>query len=127
MAGEPDLSGRRVLLVEDEARIAMLVQDTLEDMGCEVVGTAARLDEAMEKVSSLSFDVAVLDVNLNGQPSYPVADKLVASGSAFVLATGYGTSNVPLSLQHAPILQKPFMRRDLERALRKALSRAERS
>jgi CheY-like chemotaxis protein len=116
-----DLSGRRVLVVEDESRIAMLIRDTLEDMGCEVVATAARFDDAWEKATSLPFDVALLDVNLDGESSYPIAQELANRGRAFVFATGYGTSSLPESLQGAPILQKPFMRSDLERALRAAL------
>lgn len=118
---EPDLSGRRVLVVEDESRIAMLIRDTLEDLGCEVVGIAARFDDALEKATSLPFDVALLDVNLNGEPSYPIAQALAERGRAFVFATGYGTSNLPESLHNAPVLQKPFLRSDLERALRAAL------
>ena len=118
---EVDLSGRRVLVVEDESRIAMLIRDTLEDMGCEVVGTATRFDDALEKATSLPFDVALLDVNLNGESSYPIAQVLADRGRAFVFATGYGISNLPDSLHGAPILQKPFMRRDLERAMRQAL------
>lgn len=116
-----DLSGRRVLVVEDESRIAMLIRDTLEDMGCEVVATAARFEDALQKATSLPFDVALLDVNLDGQPSYPIAQALADRGRAFVFATGYDTSNVPQALHNAPVLQKPFMRRDLERALRQAL------
>lgn len=117
-----DLSGRRVLVVEDESRIAMLIRDTLEDMGCEVVATAARFDDAWEKATSLPFDVALLDVNLDGETSYPIAEALAERGRAFVFATGYGTSNVPEALHNAPVLQKPFMRRDLERALQQALA-----
>ncbi len=120
-AAEPNLSGRRVLVVEDESRIAMLIRDTLEDIGCEVVGTATRFDDALEKAISLPFDVALLDVNLNGEPSYPIAQALAERGRAFVFATGYGTSNLPESLHDAPVLQKPFLRSDLERALRAAL------
>lgn len=118
---EPDLRGRRVLVVEDESRIAMLIRDTLEDIGCEVVATATRFDDALEKAISLPFDVALLDVNLNGEPSYPIAQALAERGRAFVFATGYGVSNLPAALHDAPVLQKPFMRRDLERALRAAL------
>lgn len=118
---EVELSGRRVLVVEDESRIAMLIRDTLEDIGCEVVGTATRFADAFEKATSLPFDVALLDVNLNGESSYPIAQALADRGRAFVFATGYGTSNVPEALHNAPVLQKPFMRRDLERALRAAL------
>jgi DNA-binding response OmpR family regulator len=108
-------------VVEDESRIAMLIRDTLEDMGCEVVATAARFDDALEKAVSLRFDVALLDVNLNGESSYPIAQVLAERDRAFVFATGYGTSNLPEALHDAPVLQKPFMRRDLERALRAAL------
>ncbi|HXS73411.1 MAG TPA: response regulator [Rhodanobacteraceae bacterium] len=118
---EADLSGRRVLVVEDEARIAMLIRDTLEDMGCEVVAIATRFDDALQKACSLPFDVALLDVNLDGEPSYPIAAALAERGRAFVFATGYGASNVPAALNKAPVLQKPFLRRDLERALRQAL------
>jgi len=116
-----DLSGRRVLIVEDESRIAMLIRDTLEDMGCEVVATATRFDDAFEKATSLPFDVALLDVNLNGEASYPIAQALAERGRAFVFATGYGISNLPATLHDAMVLQKPFMRRDLESALRAAL------
>src|SRR5690348_11197098 len=112
-----DLSGRRILVVEDESRIAMLIRDTLEDMRCQVVATVARFEEAFEKATSLRFDVALLDVNLDGETSYPIAQALAERGRAFVFATGYDVSSVPDSLHNAPVLQKPFMRRDLERAL----------
>ena len=119
---QSELSGRRVLVVEDESRIAMLIGDVLEDLGCEVVALASRVDEALEKVASLDFEVALLDVNLNGEPSYPVADELAARGMPFVLATGYGAARIPAQLKHAPVLQKPFLRADLERALLTALA-----
>lgn len=118
-----DLSGRRVLVVEDEARIAMLIRDTLEDLGCQVVGIASRLEEARAKVASMEFDAALLDVNLNGEPSYPLADELASRGIPFVLATGYGASRIPPDHKDAPVLQKPFLRAELERALRVALTR----
>lgn len=115
------LNGRRVLVVEDESRIAMLVHDFLEDMGCEVVGVAARFEDGLRKATSLTFDVAVLDVNLNGRTSYPIAQVLMDRGCAFIFATGYDASHVPPALDGAPVLHKPFMRRELERALRTAL------
>ncbi|HEY3520844.1 MAG TPA: response regulator [Rhodanobacteraceae bacterium] len=115
------LAGCRVLVVEDEARIAALIGDTLEDIGCEVVATATRFDDALDKATSLSFDVAVLDVDLNGRPSYPIAEALDERGRAFVFATGYGAAHLPSSLHGAPVLQKPFGRRDLERVLLEVL------
>lgn len=112
-----ELSGRRVLVVEDESRIAMLLQDFLQDMGCEVVAIAARFEDGLQKAASLNFDLAVLDVNLHGQTSYPIAKVLVERGCAFVFATGYDPSHVPPDLHRAPVLRKPFLLRELEHAL----------
>lgn len=121
MATVTDLHGCRVLLVEDETRIAMLLHDALEDIGCEVVAMASRLEEGFEKATSLTFDIALLDVDLNGQPSYPIALALADRGCAFLFATAYNASMLPPRLRGALLLQKPFMRRELERALRTVL------
>lgn len=110
-AGE--LAGRRVLLVEDEALVSMLLQDTLEEFGCAVVAAASRFDDALEKVRSVSFDIAILDVNLDGRYTFPIAEALAARGSPFVFATGYGANRLP----DTPVLQKPFQQQDLEQAL----------
>jgi CheY-like chemotaxis protein len=118
----PGLAGRRVLVVEDESMVTMLLQDFLEDMGCEVVGVASRLKEALEKIDSLTFDVAILDVNLNGQQTLPVAQALLTGGRAIVFATGYAATTVPPEFRAVPILQKPFQQQDLERAMRAALA-----
>src|SRR5712675_3612303 len=72
--------GLRVFVVEDEAMVSMLIEDTLADIGCSVAGTAARLDEAMNKATSLDFDLAILDVNLNGVRAYPLAEVLAKRG-----------------------------------------------
>jgi CheY-like chemotaxis protein len=119
---ECDLVGRRVLVVEDESMVTMLIQDMLADMGCEVVGSASRLSDAVEKATSLSFDVAILDVNLNGERTFQIADMLTERGVGFVFATGYGATSVPASFDRVPVLQKPFHQEDLERALRAALT-----
>jgi CheY-like chemotaxis protein len=121
--GEADLTGRRVLVIEDEWMVTMLLQDFLEDIGCHVVGVAARLKEAFEKIDALAFDVAILDVNLHGQQTLPVAQALIGRGCAIVFATGYAATTVPPELRAVPILQKPFQQRDLEQALRAALGR----
>ena len=115
------LAGLQVLVIEDESMVAMLLQDTLAEIGCEVIGIASRFDDAVKKAKSLTFDIAVLDVNLNGRNTFPIADSLAERGVAFVVATGYGATSLPRSLQRVPILQKPFRQRDLERALRAAL------
>ena len=114
------LAGRRVLVVEDESMVTMLLLDLLNEIGCEVAGTASRLGEAMNKALTLAFDVAILDVNLNGEMSFPLANALLARGRPLVFATGYGATSLPTNLQSVPILQKPFLREELVRALCKA-------
>lgn len=116
-----DLAGLRLLVIEDESMVAMLLEDMLSEIGCEVVGVAARVNDAAEKAKSLAFDIAILDVNLNGRNTFAIADSLTERGVAFVVATGYGAVSLPESLQRVPILQKPYQQRDLVRALRAAL------
>jgi CheY-like chemotaxis protein len=114
--------GLRVFVVEDEAMVSMMIEDTLADIGCLVAGTAARLDEAIENVASLDFDLAILDVNLNGVRAYPLAEVLVNRGIPLLFVTGYGEAGVPDDFRYIPLLSKPFRQRDLERALSKALA-----
>jgi len=111
--------GRRVLLVEDEALISMNVVDMLSLLGCVVVGPAARVGEAIKVVEADSggIDAAVLDVNLDGEPSFAVADALVERNIPFVFATGYGVRGLRDDLRDRPVLQKPFRMRDLRRVL----------
>ena len=113
------LKGLRVLVVEDEALISMLLEDFLADMGCEVVATAARLDDAMAKARTLALDAALLDVNLAGQVSYPVAGVLQSRGIPFAFSTGYGTAGLPDGLEGAPVLAKPFQQEQLAEVLRR--------
>jgi two-component SAPR family response regulator len=82
--------------------------DTLADIGCEIVGSANRFSDALEKAKSLPFEIAILDVNLNGDNTLPIAEALVQRGVAFVFATGYDSTNLPPSLQKVPVLEKPF-------------------
>ena len=114
--------GLHVFIVEDEAIVSMLIEDTLTEIGCSVAGTAARLDEAMDKAASLDFDLAILDVNLNGVRVYPLAEVLAKRGIPLVFATGYGAAGIPNELRYVPLLAKPFRQRDLERALANALA-----
>jgi CheY-like chemotaxis protein len=116
------LSGRRVLIIEDEALVMMLLEDTLTDAGCEIAGAASRIEEALEKARSLAFDVAVLDVNLNGRQTFDVARCIAQRGIPFVFATGYGAASLLADFQGVPILQKPFQQEDLEAALCLALA-----
>jgi len=112
----------RVLLVEDEAMVAMLMEDLLSDLDCEVTATAARVDDALKAAKSGSFDFAILDVNLNGNPSYPVADILRQRNIPIIFATGYGTKSLDALYADTPTLQKPFRPADLEAAVSRVLS-----
>ncbi len=111
------LAGMRVLVVEDEMMVSMLIEDMLSDLGCKVVGPASRLEEAVALVESHEIDCAVLDVNLGGQPIFPLADILRAKGAPFAFATGYGDAGLRDVDKGAPVLQKPFRESDLARVL----------
>ena len=113
----PDLAGLRVLVVEDEMMVSMLIEDMLTDLGCIVVGPAARLDEAIALTESEQIDCAVLDVNLGGQPIFPLADILRAKGAPFAFATGYGDAGLRDVDKGSLVLQKPFRETDLARIL----------
>jgi CheY-like chemotaxis protein len=113
----------RVLLVEDEAIIAILMEDLLDELGCEVVATAAELDGAIAVARTGEFDLAFLDVNLRGVPVYPVAEVLRARAIPFAFVTGYGSTGVDATRVEAPILQKPFQSRDLAAVLRRLQAR----
>ena len=111
------LTGCRVLVVEDEAAISMLLEDMLLDFGCEIVGPAARLASALEMVRSGGFDLAILDVNLAGEPIYPVAEALTERNLPFVFSTGYGSAGIKEPFRGRPVVQKPFSQQDLKRTL----------
>ena len=93
--GLPPTARRRVLVVEDEILIGMLLEDMLGELGYAIAATASRVDEAAALARDGEFDAAILDVNLNGQDVYPVADILAARGIPFVFATGYGERGLP--------------------------------
>jgi len=116
------IEGARIFVVEDESVITMLLQDMFDELHCEVVSLASRFQDALDKANTLSFEVAILDVNLNGQRTFPIAEALKARGVPFIFATGYGAAAVPENFRTAPVLQKPFRIADLERAVRSALN-----
>src|ERR1700730_12848300 len=86
---DKSLSGRRLLVFEDEMMILMIIEDMLADLGCESVTDAATVDQALALIDAQVFDAAMLDMNLNGKNSHPVADALAARGVPFVFSTGY--------------------------------------
>lgn len=109
------LDGLRVLLVEDEMLVCMDLEDMLAEFGCIVVGPAARVNQALDIIEREPFDVAVLDVNLGSERSYPIAERLSARGVPFLLSTGY--ADVEPAYKDRPRLQKPFSEQQLAKAL----------
>ena len=116
-AGEQAMSRKRVLIVEDEMVVAMLVEDMIGELGYEVAGVISRVDEAMKIADSGTFDFAVLDVHLNGRLIFPFADALSERNIPYIFATGYGERGIPPEHCKHPVLQKPFRAEDLKRAL----------
>lgn len=112
----PD-AAKRVFIVEDEFMLVMLMEELLPTLGYEVAGTAASVDQALEQLQALQIDLAVVDVNLAGTESFPVADALRERGTPFLFTTGYGQQGLPPRFADAPVLAKPFRRNDIEAAL----------
>lgn len=112
----------RVLLLEDEAAVSLLIEDMLEDLGCVAAACVARADTALRALDAQDFDVAILDVNIGGQTSFEVARALRRRGVPFIFATGYGETGLPDEYRDAPVLQKPFALEDLEAALARVLN-----
>lgn len=111
------LEGRAVLIVEDEAMVAMMLEDLLQELGCHLIGVASRVETALRKIGTQAFDFAILDINLNGEPSYPVADALASRKLPFLFATGYGKAAIPRKYLDHPVVEKPFRKQELEEAL----------
>jgi CheY-like chemotaxis protein len=123
MNEKEDLKGRQVLVVEDEMMIAMLVEDMLAELGCAVVGPAHGLAAALDLVAGTSVvDVALLDVNLAGQPVFAVADALRARQVPIVFCTGYGDAGLRDEDRGSRVLQKPYRAQDLAQSLSAALA-----
>lgn len=109
----------RILIVEDEILVAMLIEDVLTDLGHEVVGPAMRLEAALAAAEGEDFDFAILDINLAGKQSFPVADRLTERGIPFMFASGYGAAGLIEPYRGAPILQKPISQIEIARILRR--------
>jgi len=124
VTSDGELNGLRILVVEDEAAISLLLEDMLLDFGCEVIGPAARLSAALDAVSKEQVDLAILDVNVAGEPIYPVAEALAQRSIPFVFSTGYGSAGIRDSFRDRPVLQKPFAQHDLKQKLIMARSKS---
>lgn len=115
-----EAAGKTVLIVEDEIMIRLLLEDMLSDLGYSIAAAVGRVDDAVELANTGVFDIAILDVNLNGQTVGPVAEILEARGVPFVFATGYGERGLPERFSKRPTLQKPFQQENLDRILSRA-------
>lgn len=119
MNGNTGSARPRVLVVEDEPLIAMALEDTLTDLGYEVVGPALSLKEALRLSRHEDIDGAILDVNVAGEKVFPVADILATRSIPFVFVTGYGGAGLRECDRGRPILQKPYQLDALDKIARK--------
>lgn len=115
-AGKEELSGLRVLVLEDEMILAMDLGDMLAGFGC-FPTVVSRVPKALEMLATQDFEAAVLDLNLAGVSAYPVADELIRRGIPIVIVTGYGPDGVLSAYRANPILAKPYSRSDIWKAL----------
>jgi DNA-binding response OmpR family regulator len=113
-----EIAGCRILVVEDEMLIAMIIEDAVQDSGGEIVGPVATLEQALKLAEEEEFDAAILDVTIRGGKVYPVAELLLARGIPFVFASGYGDWALPAELRDKPRLTKPFTAAALEEQIR---------
>lgn len=111
------LQGMRILIVEDEMMVSMMMEDMLDSFGCEIVGPAANLAEAVRLAATAAIDGAMLDLNLAGKSVYPVAEELVRRDIPFVFVTGYGPGELGSDYKDRPALRKPFRRAELQRIM----------
>jgi CheY-like chemotaxis protein len=117
-------SNARILVVEDEYLIRMLLEDMLSELGYEVAGAVGTIAEASALARNGEFDLAILDVNLDGEEIYPVAEILAARSLPFVFVTGYGENSLAEPYRNRPTLQKPFQSEHLQKTLATLLATA---
>ncbi len=111
------LAGRRLLVVEDEMMVLMIIEDMLTELGCESVTAASSVEEAVALVQAEVFDLAMLDMNLKGRRSDAVAAALASRGVPFVFSTGYTGRDMADGVRGRPLLTKPYQRKQLATAL----------
>jgi CheY-like chemotaxis protein len=117
------LTGRRVLVIEDEMLILMMIEDMLADLGCESVAVASKVGPAISLIEGQEFDAAMLDMNLNGIESYPIADALTARDVPYFFSTGNSLANMKEGYRDQDVLKKPFSFEQLTDMLTRSLLR----
>ena len=117
------LSGRSVLIIEDEMLILMMIEDMLADLGCESIAVASKIGQAITLIDGQVFDAAMVDLNLNGTESYPIADALAARGVPYFFSTGNSLTNVKEGYRNQDVLKKPFTFEQLSNMLSRSLLR----
>jgi two-component SAPR family response regulator len=114
---DDEIASRRILVVEDEMLIALVIEDVLQSIGSKIIGPAATLEMALKLAGEETFDAAILDVTIRGGKVYPVAELLLARGIPFLFASGYGDWALPAALRDKPRLMKPFTVAALEKQI----------
>jgi len=123
MSDETLPAGLAIFVVEDEALVALNLEAMLEDIGCRVIGPAMRFERAEQMMhEGLAADAAILDVNIGGRQVFDLARGLARRGIPIVFATGYGRDGMPGEWLDRPILQKPYVEREVRKALREAMA-----
>lgn len=115
------LLGQRILLVEDERIVAFLLEEMLGELGCVIAGTAFSVEDGLRRAEKIEANVALLDVNIDGEDVFPIAERLTKRGIPIVFATGYGDDGLPDAWQGHIVISKPFLIDDLAAALNAAL------
>lgn len=119
-----DSEALRIVIVEDESMVAMLLEDMLGELGHNIVAVAGSIEKAEELFAGTDFDLAILDVNINGAYTYPLAATLKEKGLPFLFSTGYGRSGLRPEWREYPVLQKPFTEFDVRIAIEASMSQS---
>jgi CheY-like chemotaxis protein len=119
MMTERSLRGLRLLVVEDEVLVALMIEDMLAELGCVIAGMVASVPKALDIARSAPLEGAVLDINVAGEAIYPVAQILMERGVPFLFTTGYDPSGIDRRFAHAPVVRKPFQVSELKLGLTK--------
>jgi DNA-binding response OmpR family regulator len=117
------LAGKSVLIVEDEFLLGELLEDMARDLGCAAFLRAANVPGALKIIETSDFDAAIIDMNLDGTSSKPIAEALLSKGVPFIISTGYDPVSIGQGWANIPVLQKPFQAAQLEAAVQSALGR----